>query len=190
MPPTTQMPQNQIGRAELAGQESGAGEDPRADHVGDHQRRGADQAQLAEKSGFSGGHYFILRVERSLGLRAVALFVLLAAAAGARIVAADFAGWRRRSLRLFWLLVGCSPRRRTRIEPCQPQALVEREHHQLGFAAGQMRRSRRSCAACRGSGRAWSRPASPERRRTARPRADLPSRPRGRNSWRSCRRGG
>ena len=133
--------ENQIGRAEIAGQESGAGEDPRADHVGDHQRRRADQAQLAEKSGFAGGHYYILRVARRLGLRAVTFFVFFAAAAGAGIVAARLSRAARRSLRLFFVLwASDSSAAQTRIEPVQPQALVEGEHHQLRLAARQIRK--------------------------------------------------
>ena len=64
IPPTTQIHRTRLGEPRFTGQESGAGEDPGADHVGDHQRGGAEQAQLAQKSGFSGSHYFILRVAR------------------------------------------------------------------------------------------------------------------------------
>src|SRR5207237_329339 len=122
-------------------QEASAGEDPRSNHVGDNQRCRAEQAQLAEKSGFSGGHYIYstgrawFRVTRAAS-RAVTFLVFLPAAARAGIVAATFDRRRRVWTGLclmFWLLRPFGGGENG-IQSRQPQPLVQREHHQLRLA--------------------------------------------------------
>src|SRR5438477_1482154 len=67
-------------------------------------------------------------------LRPVALLIFFSAAARARIVAADFL-WLRGlgRLRRGLMFVLFFPALKHRREAMQPQALIEREHHQLSF---------------------------------------------------------